>query len=50
LQEHVHGLFYDSLARFGILGLGHKETIRFTSYADRYVELDPAERLYRRRT
>ena len=30
LQNRVHQLFYDSLERFGILALGHKESIRFT--------------------
>ncbi|MGE5689976.1 MAG: CheR family methyltransferase, partial [Pseudomonadota bacterium] len=44
LQDRVHELFYDSLAMFGVLVLGHKESIRFTRYADRYEELDAAER------
>ena len=41
LQRRVHRLFYDSLARFGVLGLGQKETLRFTDLEDRYEELDP---------
>jgi chemotaxis protein methyltransferase CheR len=48
LQRRVHQLFYDSLARFGVLGLGQKETLRFTDLEDRYEELDPREKLYRR--
>jgi chemotaxis protein methyltransferase CheR len=48
LQDRVHGLFYDSLAMFGVLALGQKETIRFTEYADRYEELNADERLYRK--
>jgi chemotaxis protein methyltransferase CheR len=48
LQEKVHALFLHSLSRFGILGLGHKESIRFTEHADAYEELDPNEKLYRR--
>jgi chemotaxis protein methyltransferase CheR len=48
LQRRVHHLFYDSLARFGVLGLGHKETLRFTDLEDRYEELDAREKLYRR--
>jgi chemotaxis protein methyltransferase CheR len=48
LQDHVHDLLYESLVRYGILALGHKETIRFTSQARRYEELDPAEKIYRR--
>jgi len=48
LQDKVHHLFYESLVRFGMLGLGHKESIRFTAHADDYAELDPTEKLYRR--
>jgi chemotaxis protein methyltransferase CheR len=48
LQEHVHDLFYDSLERFGILALGHKESIGFTRYAGRYEEIDLAARIYRK--
>jgi chemotaxis protein methyltransferase CheR len=48
LQEKVHELFHESLATFGLLGLGHKETIKFTRYADSYKELDASERLYRK--
>lgn len=48
LQDKVHELFYGSLVRFGILALGHKETIRFTGHADDYAELDSQEKLYRR--
>jgi chemotaxis protein methyltransferase CheR len=44
----VHDLFYDSLVRFGMLALGHKESIRFTSHADDYTALDPDEKLFRR--
>jgi chemotaxis protein methyltransferase CheR len=48
LQNRVHRLFYESLERFGILCLGHKESIRFTEFEDSYEELDPQEKLYRR--
>ena len=48
LQDQVHGLFYDSLATFGILALGHKESIGFTRFADRYEEIDSDERIYRK--
>jgi chemotaxis protein methyltransferase CheR len=48
LQEHVHDLFYESLERFGILALGHKESIGFTRYVDRYGEIDLDERIYRK--
>jgi chemotaxis protein methyltransferase CheR len=48
LQDRVHELFYESLERFGVLALGHKESLAFTLLADRYEELDPAERVYRK--
>lgn len=48
LQSRVHELFYESLAGFGILALGHKESINFTPHASHYEELDAAERLYRK--
>lgn len=48
LQERVFELFDDSLARLGILALGHKESLNMSSRSDRYKELDPLERLYRK--
>jgi chemotaxis protein methyltransferase CheR len=48
LQERVHGLFCDSLERFGILALGHKESIAFTGFASRYESIDAEERIYRK--
>jgi chemotaxis protein methyltransferase CheR len=50
LQQHVHGLFYDSLAMFGVLALGQKETIRFSPYDRCFEQLDADERLYRKVT
>jgi len=48
LQEHVHRLFYESLATFGVLALGQKETIRFSPYASSFEQLDAVERLYKK--
>src|SRR5437764_9809724 len=48
LQERVMQLFFNRIEMFGILGLGKKETVRYTSVADNYEELDEEERLYRR--
>jgi chemotaxis protein methyltransferase CheR len=48
LQEKVHGLMYGSLIRRGVLGLGQKESVRFTSYAEAYEEIDAHEKIYRR--
>ena len=48
LQERVHELFYESLDTFGILALGHKESIKFTRHEGRYEALDAPEKLYRK--
>jgi chemotaxis protein methyltransferase CheR len=48
LQERVFRLFHESLARFGVLALGHKETIRFSAFADRFEELDGSEKLWKK--
>jgi chemotaxis protein methyltransferase CheR len=48
LQERVLQLFDESLVTLGVLALGHKETLRFSALADRYEELDPSEKLYRK--
>ncbi|HEX8245640.1 MAG TPA: protein-glutamate O-methyltransferase CheR [Longimicrobium sp.] len=48
LQNRVHDLFYASLVQLGILCLGNKETLRFTTYEDRYEPLDLKEKIYRR--
>jgi chemotaxis protein methyltransferase CheR len=48
LQERVHTLFHESLEMFGILALGHKESLSFTPFADRYEPVDDVERIYRK--
>ncbi len=48
LQDRVHQLFYQSLAMFGILALGQKETIAFTPFADCYEELVPGQKIFRK--
>src|SRR5262245_30162561 len=48
LQARVHELLYESLARFGILALGDKESIRFSAREASYEELDGRAKLYRR--
>jgi chemotaxis protein methyltransferase CheR len=48
LQDRVHNLFYDSLETFGVLALGHKESMRFTGHETRYEVLDAQEKLYRK--
>jgi chemotaxis protein methyltransferase CheR len=48
LQDHVHELFYDSLANLGVLGVGIKESIKFTAHEADYEELDGRHKLYRK--
>jgi len=48
LQDRVLKLFDDSLAPLGVLALGHKETLRYSQLAQRYEELDPSEKLFRK--
>lgn len=50
LQDRVLGLFYDSLCHRGFLGLGSKESVDFSSYADRFETLAKRERLFRKVT
>jgi chemotaxis protein methyltransferase CheR len=48
LQDRVHSLFYESLVPFGFLGLGSKESLRFSKYESCYEEVDARDKLYRR--
>jgi chemotaxis protein methyltransferase CheR len=48
LQRRVHELLYNSLIRFGILGLGSRESIAGTPHAEAYEPLVGEERLYRK--
>ena len=48
LQNRVHQLFYESLPTYGVLALGSKESLRFSSFEDRYEELDGREKIYRK--
>ena len=48
LQSKVHNLFYDSLAMFGVLVLGSKETLRFMSHEECYQQIAPPEKIFRK--
>ena len=48
LQERVHGLFYDSLAMFGALALGSKESLRFSKYEGCFEALSAPDKIYRK--
>ncbi|MGE7666459.1 CheR family methyltransferase [Ureibacillus composti] len=48
LQNKVHELFYESLGMFGFLGLGDKETIYYTDYANVYEDVSKKQKIYRK--
>lgn len=49
LQNRAIGLFKDSLTRRGFLGLGSKESLRFSEHADAFLEFARTERIYQMR-
>lgn len=49
LQNRAIGLFHDSLSHKGFLGLGARESLRFTQHAGSFEEFDREERIYRKR-
>ena len=48
LQDRAVGLFRDSLARGGFLGLGSKENLRFSAHASAFTEFVREEKIYQR--
>ena len=49
LQDRAIGLFRDSLARKGFLGLGSKESLRFSEHAGAFADFVREEKIYQRR-
>ena len=49
LQDRAIGLFRESLTRKGFLGLGSKESLRFSEHASAFVDFVPEEKIYQRR-
>ena len=49
LQNKVQKLLYESLIPGGILGLGLKESLRYTDFSEKYTELDKRLRLFKKR-
>ncbi|WP_373047251.1 CheR family methyltransferase [Vulgatibacter sp.] len=49
LQDRAISLFDESLVRRGFLGLGSKETLRFSAHADTFEELVRVDRIYRKK-
>jgi chemotaxis protein methyltransferase CheR len=50
VQNRTIGLFHDSLVRNGFLGLGLKESLRFSNYADAFSDFSREHRIYRKTT
>jgi chemotaxis protein methyltransferase CheR len=48
LQDRALGLFHESLAHRGFLGLGTKETLDFSAYARHFEAVARAQRIYRK--
>lgn len=48
LQDRAVGLFKDSLGRNGFLGIGSKETLRFSRHVDAFRDFVLPEKIYRR--
>jgi chemotaxis protein methyltransferase CheR len=48
LQNRATALFHEALVRRGFLGLGSKESLRYTGQAAQFVEADRNERIYQR--
>ncbi|MDF3022739.1 MAG: cheR2 4 [Alphaproteobacteria bacterium] len=48
LQDRAIGLFRDSLGRKGFLGLGSKESLRFSKHSDAFADFSRDERLYQK--
>jgi len=49
LQDRAVGLFKESLARQGFLGVGSKESLRFSTHAAAFAEFVAEEKIYRKR-
>ncbi|OQX66576.1 MAG: chemotaxis protein CheR [Sorangiineae bacterium NIC37A_2] len=48
LQDRAIGILKDSLSRKGFLGLGMKETLRFSAHADSFHDFSPEDKLYQK--
>lgn len=48
LQDRAIGLFKDSLVRKGFLGIGSKESLRFSTHASTFTEFDRVQRIYQK--
>ncbi len=49
LQDRALALFHEALCRRGFLGLGSKESLRFSSHTAQFDEFVPGQRIYQKR-
>ncbi len=49
LQDRALGLFRDALCRKGFLGIGSKESLRFSSHSDAFADLVRDDRIYQKK-
>ncbi|SHH05971.1 chemotaxis protein methyltransferase CheR [Hydrocarboniphaga daqingensis] len=49
LQDRAIGLFRDALCRKGFLGIGAKESLRFSDHSNDFVDVDREYRLYQKK-
>jgi len=49
LQNRAIGLFHEALCRKGFLGIGSKESLRFTSYHDAFIEIVREDRIFQKK-
>ena len=49
LQDRAIGLFREALCRQGFLGIGAKESLRFTSHSGAFLDFVPDERIFQKR-
>ena len=48
LQDRAISLFKDSLARKGFLGIGAKESLRFSAHANAFTDVVREEKIYQK--
>jgi chemotaxis protein methyltransferase CheR len=50
LQDRAIGLFREALCRQGFLGIGAKESLRFSAHSDAFLDFVRTERIYQKRS
>ena len=49
LQNRALGLFHEALVYRGFMGLGSRESIRFSAQAENFDDFVPQDRIYRKK-